>query len=149
MEGISGLLGFLIFNSNSSLIKCSEIRIMGQNHLSSKVGQWTLDYQIYLLIFRRTVSHLDFFSSPSCDIIRKRITRLLFYSFQISTSYIQLSVVFILLDKFLNQQQPVTLNLILKVKEPRSWSFFQRYEKESNNLWFFPFYLYFENKLQK
>ena len=37
-EGISGLLGFFIFNFDSSLMKGSEIRVMGKDHLFSKVG---------------------------------------------------------------------------------------------------------------
>ena len=36
-EGVSGLLGFFIFDSDSSLMKCSKIRIMGKDHLSSEV----------------------------------------------------------------------------------------------------------------
>ena len=37
-NGISGLLGFFIFNSDSNLMKCSEVRVMGKDHLSFKVG---------------------------------------------------------------------------------------------------------------
>ena len=33
-KGVSGLLGFLIFDSDSNLMKCSKTKIMGKDHLS-------------------------------------------------------------------------------------------------------------------
>ena len=38
IEGVSGLLGFFIFNSDFGLMKFSKIKIMGKDHLFSKVG---------------------------------------------------------------------------------------------------------------
>ena len=38
VEGVSRLLGFLILNSDSSLMKGSKIRVMGKYHLFSEVG---------------------------------------------------------------------------------------------------------------
>ena len=38
-EGVFGLLGFFIFNSNSNLMKGSEVKVMGKDHLFSKMGQ--------------------------------------------------------------------------------------------------------------
>ena len=37
-EGVSRLLGFFIFDSNSSLMKGSEVRVMGKDHLFSEMG---------------------------------------------------------------------------------------------------------------
>ena len=36
-KGVFGLLGFFIFNSDSGMIKCSEVRIMGKDHLFSEI----------------------------------------------------------------------------------------------------------------
>ena len=36
-EGVSGLLGFFIFDSDSNLMKGSEVRVMGKDHLFSKM----------------------------------------------------------------------------------------------------------------
>ena len=38
-EGVSGLLGFFIFNSISSLMKGSEVKVMGKDHLFFEMGQ--------------------------------------------------------------------------------------------------------------
>ena len=38
-ECIFGLLGFIIFNSNLGLVEGLEIRVMGKDHLFSKVRQ--------------------------------------------------------------------------------------------------------------
>ena len=38
-EGVSGLLGFFIFDSDSSLMKGSEVRVMGKDHLFSEMGK--------------------------------------------------------------------------------------------------------------
>ena len=38
LEGVSGLLGFFIFDSNSSLMKGSEVKVMGKDPMLSKVG---------------------------------------------------------------------------------------------------------------
>ena len=39
VEGISRLLGFLIFNSDSGLTKGLKIRVMGKDHLTFKEGK--------------------------------------------------------------------------------------------------------------
>ena len=102
-KGVSKWLGFFIFNSDSCPMKSSKVGIMGKDHLFFEMGQYSFDYQFYLFILWRVVSHFDSFSSPSCNIIKERFTRLLLCSFQISASYIQLSIVFILLDELLSQ----------------------------------------------
>ena len=38
VEGVSGLLGFFILNSDFSLMKGSKIRVIGKNHFFSEVG---------------------------------------------------------------------------------------------------------------
>ena len=37
-EGVFGLLGFFIFNSDFNLMKGSEMEVMGKDHLFSEVG---------------------------------------------------------------------------------------------------------------
>ena len=36
-EGISRMLGFFIFNSNSNLMESPEVRVIGKDHLFTKV----------------------------------------------------------------------------------------------------------------
>ena len=38
-EGVSRLLGFFIFDSDSSLMKGSEVRVMSKDHMSSEMGK--------------------------------------------------------------------------------------------------------------
>ena len=38
VKGVSGLLGFFILNSDSSLMKGSKIRVMSKDHLFFEVG---------------------------------------------------------------------------------------------------------------
>ena len=38
-EGVSGLLGFFIFDSDSSLMKGSKVRVVGKDHLFSEMGK--------------------------------------------------------------------------------------------------------------
>ena len=38
-KGVSGLLGFFIFDSDSSLMKGSKVRVVGEDHLSSEMGK--------------------------------------------------------------------------------------------------------------
>ena len=38
-EGVSKLLGFFIFDSDSSLIKGLEVRVVGKDHLFSEMGK--------------------------------------------------------------------------------------------------------------
>ena len=39
VKGVSGLLGFFIFDSDSSLMKGSKVRVMGKDHLFSEMGK--------------------------------------------------------------------------------------------------------------
>ena len=37
-KSVSRLMGFFIFNSNFGLMKCSKVKAMGKEYLSSEVG---------------------------------------------------------------------------------------------------------------
>ena len=39
VEGVSRMLGFFIFDSDSSLMKGSKVRVVGKDHLLSEVGK--------------------------------------------------------------------------------------------------------------